>query len=91
VLLAERFQLLKKIASIGHQLLISTHSPAFLRVLKAHPATLYKEVRLVQFSAGGGTSVEGLHHYRDATKLLGQYEDDMHERWKPIIDGWDKN
>lgn len=89
VLLAERFQLLKKVAGAERQLLVSTHSPEFLRVLKAHPAALYKEVRLVQFAPGEGTSVHSLHHYREATQLLGQYEDEMHSHWEPVIKEWD--
>lgn len=89
LLLAARFELLKKVASEGRQLLASTHSPEFLRALKAHPTALYKEVRLVTFTPAEGTCVDGLHHYRDATKLIDDYLDEMHERWKPIVEGWD--
>jgi len=88
VLLAERFELLKKVASAGRQLLASTHSPEFLRALKAHPTSLFKEVRLVQFTPGKGTCVECLHHVGDAKKLLEKYLDDMHSRWEPIVKEW---
>jgi predicted ATPase len=88
VLLAGRFDLLKKIAANGRQILASTHSPEFLRVLKAHPTALYKDVRLVQFTAGSGTSIDGLEHYAEATKLLGKYQDEMHEQWEPVVKGW---
>ena len=88
ILLADRFQLLKRVASDDRQFLVSTHSPEFLRVLKAHPTELWKHVRLVQFTPGEGTTIDGLRHYRDATKLLGQYEDDMHNHWAPVIEGW---
>jgi predicted ATPase len=89
LLLAARFELLKKVASGGRQLLASTHSPEFLRALRAHPAALYKEVRLVRFTPAGGTCVDALHHYRDAAKLINDYLDDMHETWEPIVQQWD--
>jgi predicted ATPase len=91
VLLAGRFEMLKKIASTGHQILASTHSPEFLRVLRKHPVALYKDVRLVQFDEGAGTSVRDLRDFRDAARLLEQYQDEMHNRWEPIIENWDKN
>jgi len=90
VLLAERFLLLKTIASKGHQLLASTHSPEFLRALKRHPSELFKEVRLVQFDAATGTEVRSLVGFGEAKKLIDGYMDDMQERWGPIVKEWCK-
>lgn len=58
-LLAERFQALRMFAYgegglPGVQMLVATHSPEFMRALKAHPKSLCKEIRLVDFSPGSG-------------------------------------
>lgn len=90
VLLAERFKFLKNVASEKRQILASTHSPEFLRALKAHPKELYKETRVVEFKPSTGTWIEGLQHYRDATKLHEKYLDAMHEQWEPVIKKWDE-
>ncbi len=85
-LLAERFRLLRACAygDIGPsvQLLVATHSPEFLRAVKAHPTALWQELRIVRFEAGNGTLVSKLGHFRDATKLWEEYRDEMHARWE---------
>ncbi len=88
VLLAERFLLLKTVASKGHQVLASTHSPEFLRALKRHPSQVWKEVRLVEFDATGGTTVRSLYGMGEAKKLIDRYHDEMQERWGPAIKEW---
>ena len=92
-LLAERFQALKNFANgneglPGVQLLVATHSPEFLRAVKAHPQALWNEIRLVEFTPGAGTSVRDLEHYREAANLIEEYLVQVQERWKPIIDSW---
>jgi predicted ATPase len=92
-LLAERFQVLKRFAHgdggvPGVQLLVATHSPEFLRAVKAHPQALWNQIRLVEFTPGAGTSVRGLEHYREATNLIEQYLTQVHEKWGPIIESW---
>lgn len=91
VLLAERFSLLRKFASPERQVLVSTQSPEFLRALKAYPLVLYKQVRLVEFKGGEGTSVQSLRDFRDATKLLEKHLEEMHNHWEPIMKSWDLN
>jgi predicted ATPase len=93
LLLAARFKLLKQFAygEEGHsklQLLVATHSPEFLRALKAHPTALFKHVRVVEYHPGEGTKVRGLDHYREATKLIDDYLNDVHERWSAVVQGW---
>jgi predicted ATPase len=88
VLLAERFLLLKTIASKGRQILASTHSPEFLRALKRHPSELWKEVRLVEFSPAEGTTVRSLAGMGEAKKLIDKYYEDMQERWAPVVKAW---
>jgi predicted ATPase len=92
-LLAERFQALKNFAYgkagfPGVQLLVATHSPEFLRAVKAHPQALWNEIRLVEFAVGAGTSVMGLKNYPEAAHLIEEYLTQVHETWKPIIKGW---
>jgi predicted ATPase len=92
-LLAERFQVLKSFAYgtadlPGTQILLSTHSPEFLRAIKAHPKALWKELRIVDFSPGTGTCVKTVKHYPDVTKLLDNYLDEVHERWEPVVKSW---
>lgn len=91
ILLAERFQLLKKFATPQRQLLVSTQSPEFLRALKAHPLELYKQVRTVEFVPGTGTVVRRFHDFRDAKRLYEQTLDEMHAKWEPIVKNWDAN
>jgi len=86
-LLAERFQALKSF-SADMQMLVATHSPEFLRQLKAHPKALWKELRRVEFSPGTGTTVQEIATYPQVTHLLEQYLTDVHEKWKPIIEKW---
>jgi predicted ATPase len=93
LLLADRFKILKKVATgaAGQppcQILLATHSPEFLRAVKAHPTELWHELRLVQFSPTAGTSVTELSNYRQATKLIDKYLDEIHERWAPVVKGW---
>jgi predicted ATPase len=93
-LLAERFQLLKKFAypepgEPSVQLLVATHSPEFLRAVKAHPTALYKEIRCIKFEPGSGTFVERLQHYRDAAKLMEEYLEEVEKRWRPIVREWE--
>lgn len=91
-LLAERFQALKQFAygegNRAVQLLVATHSPEFLRAIKAHPTALWKEIRLVEFVAGQGTSVRGLANYPEAANLIEGYLTQVHERWKNVVAGW---
>jgi hypothetical protein len=92
-LLAERFQALKNFAYgtagfPGVQLLVATHSPEFLRAVKAHPQVLWKQIRLVDFASGAGTSVTGLRNYPEAAHLIEQYLTQVHETWNPIVEGW---
>jgi energy-coupling factor transporter ATP-binding protein EcfA2 len=86
-LLAERFQALKTF-SADMQMLVATHSPEFLRQLSAHPRALWKELRRVEFAAGAGTSVHEITAYPQVTHLIEKYLTDVHERWKPIVEGW---
>jgi predicted ATPase len=93
LLLADRFRLLKKFAYgeegvPGVQLLIATHSPEFLRQVSAHPTVLWKEIRLVDFTPGSGSSVRGLKTFHEACHLIGNYLDEIHERWKPTVQAW---
>ncbi len=91
-LLAERFQALKQFAyrtdNRAIQLLVATHSPEFLRAIKAHPTALWREIRLVDFVAGQGTSVRGLANYREAANLIEGYLTQVHESWKDVAEGW---
>lgn len=92
-LLAERFRLLKMFTEPGEgrpalQLLVATHSPEFLRAVKAHPTALFKQIRLVEFAPSAGTRVSGLPHYRDATRLIEEYLTQVDERWRPVVLGW---
>jgi predicted ATPase len=92
-LLAERFQVLKKFAYqenglLGVQLLVATHSPEFLRAVKAHPTALWKELRIVEFTPGAGTSVGKLSHYREAAHLISEYLTEVEERWGPVARAW---
>jgi len=92
-LLADRFRLLKKFASAGNagppvQLLVATHSPEFLRQVKAHPHALWREIRLVEFKPEIGTSVRRLSNYNQATHLIDEYLAEMHHRWEPVIQNW---
>lgn len=93
-LLADRFNALKEFTDSkqqGHpviQLLVATHSPEFLRALKAHPSALFREVRLVEFAPMTGSSVQGLTHYREATRLIEKYLENVEETWKPVIQSW---
>jgi len=92
-LLAERFQALKMFA-YGEQgrprvqILVATHSPEFLRALKAHPKALWKQLRIVKFSPGAGTSVKGISNYPEVTHLIEEYLTKVHEEWEPIVKGW---
>jgi predicted ATPase len=93
LLLAERFELLKKFARHEEglpavQLMVATHSPEFLRAVRDHPSALWGEIRLVEFTASGGTSVRGLRDFREAAHLLEGYLNDVHERWRPVIENW---
>lgn len=93
VLLAERFQLLKKFTCPQDgqplvQLLVATHSPEFLRAVKAHPLALHKEIRLAEFTPAAGTSVRALHDYREAARLLEEYLTEVHNRWAPVVRDW---
>lgn len=95
LLLAERFLLLKKFAypeegRPAAQLLIATHSPEFLRAVKAHPQALYREIRIVEFDPEDGTSVRYLNSFREAKSLIGQYLDEMNERWSPVLEEWEE-
>ena len=88
-LLADRFRLLKQFAypeneAPAVQLLVSTHSPEFLRQVKAHPHALWQELRIVEFDEESGTSVRGLHGYREAASLYGNHLDEIHERWSSL-------
>jgi predicted ATPase len=92
-LLAERFQALKAFAygtpdRPGVQILLSTHSPEFLRALKADPKALWKELRIVDFTKGTGTCVKTISNYPEVTKLIEKYLDEVHERWEPIVKSW---
>lgn len=94
-LLAERFQLLKHFAypAAGRpavQLLVATHSPEFLRAVKAYPLALRKEIRLVEFTKASGTSIKELSSFRDAGKLIEEYLVKIHETWEPILRDWAK-
>lgn len=92
-LLADRFKMLKKFTEEGQdwpaiQLLVATHSPEFLRAVKAHPTALWKEIRLVEFAQGSGTTVRGLRDFREACKLIEEYLTEVEEHWKPVVQGW---
>ncbi len=95
LLLAERFQLLKMFAYQeglpGVQLLVATHSPEFLRALRAHHSLLWEELRLVEFAPGSGTSVRRLADYREAANLFGKYMDEVQERWGRVVRDWRKD
>jgi len=92
-LLADRFQALKKFARReeglpGIQLLVATHSPEFMRAVRAHPTALWKELRLVSFTAQQGTSVRSLQHFRDATTLIEDYLNEVNRVWDPVVRAW---
>ncbi len=91
-LLADRFQALKEFAyrddGRAIQLLVATHSPEFLRAIKAHPQALWKEIRLVEFVEGQGTSVRGLASFREAANLIEQYLNQVQESWRRVAEGW---
>lgn len=94
LLLAERFSFLKKFVNPegGYpqpQLLISTHSPEFLRAVKAHPQALWNELRIVEFNQEQGTIVRGLTGYREAATLIEGYLNAVHERWGPLVREWE--
>lgn len=93
-LLAERFKALKSFAyrkdGRALQLLVSTHSPEFLRAVKAHPLALWRQIRLVEFTQGTGTTVKGLARYQEAAHLIDEYLEEMHERWKAVGESWDR-
>lgn len=89
-LLAHRFKILKTFAYGGgdlprSQIFVATHSPEFLRQLNAHKKDLMEELRCVEFSQGGGTSVKGISFYPQVGKLHEQYLDRVHEEWEPIV------
>lgn len=93
-LLGERFKVLKSFTRStgdrpGIQLFISTHSPEFLRAVKAHPTALWKEIRLVEFSQQDGSCIKMLSSYPAATKLIEQYHNEINERWNGILKDWD--
>jgi predicted ATPase len=92
LLMADRFRMLKEFATEGEQakvqLLVATHSPEFLRVIKAHPTELWKEIRLVDFAAGQGTAVRGLKNFHEAANLFEQYLEEVQKRWKLTADAW---
>lgn len=93
ILLAERFQVLKRFARAegglpAVQLMVATHSPEFLRAVHSHPSALWKEIRLAEFSASGGTSIRGLRDFREAGNLYEGYLEDMQDHWKPIVQNW---
>lgn len=95
LLLAERFLLLKKFAypdgdRPAAQLLVATHSPEFLRAVRAHPQALYREIRIVEFDPENGTSVRCLNSFREAKGLIGKYLDEMNEHWSSVIEAWDE-
>jgi len=76
--LGDRYQLLKKFAYPEEsrpsvQILVATHSRDFLRTLKTHPATLFPELRIVDFDLYSGTSVKKLSHYREVHNLFEKY------------------
>jgi len=56
--------------------------------VKAHPNVLWQEIRLVEFRPGQGSSVRGLANYREATHLIDDYLNEVHERWLPVIKNW---
>lgn len=91
-LLSNRFALLKRFAypqgdHPAVQLLLSTHSPEFLRAVKAHPQALWQELRIVEFSEREGTVVRSLKSFREAAHLYGDQLDAVHQRWAPLADG----
>ncbi len=93
LLLAERFEVLKKFARHEEglpavQIMVATHSPEFLRAVHSHPGALSKEIRLTEFTAGGGTSIRGLHDFREAANLHESYLNEMQNRWRPIVENW---
>ncbi len=93
LLLAERFEILKKFARHedglpGVQLLVATHSPEFLRAVHAHPGALWREIRLTEFTSAEGTSIRSLRDYREAANLHENYLIEMQNRWKPIVENW---
>lgn len=90
-LVADRFALLKKFAygDPPVQLLVSTHSPEFLRAVKAHPRALLRQIRVVSFTSGAGTSVRNLSREGEAAKLIEDYLNHVHECWEQMVKGWD--
>ena len=95
-LLADRFRVLKNFAYPKGdrppvQLLVATHSPEFLRAVRAHPQALWKEIRLVEFNPGTGTSVDRLKYFAEATKLIDKYLDLVHESWEPLLRDWEQS
>jgi predicted ATPase len=92
-LLGGRFRILKRfaygLAGLPQmQLLVATHSPEFLRALKAHPTALWKEIRIVSFAPGVGSSVRTLSNYREAANLFEEYLDKIQKQWEPIVKEW---
>lgn len=93
LLLADRFGFLKKVANgqAGRpavQVLIATHSPEFLRVVKAHPQALWNDLRLVSFAPQNGTAIVAPRTFHDVTGLLDQYLDETHAKWQPVLEAW---
>lgn len=92
-LLADRFRALKRFAYRedglpGIQLLIATHSPEFLRAIKAHPTALWKQIRLVEFDQAVGTQVRQIKDYQEAHKLIEKHLEEIHERWTGAVKSW---
>jgi predicted ATPase len=90
-LLCDRFLMLKRFSypegdRPAVQLLVSTHSPEFLRAIKAHPTALWRELRVVEFDEDTGTSVRKLSGYREAAHLYADHLDASHERWAPLAE-----
>jgi len=93
LLLAERFEVLKRFARAegglpAVQLMVATHSPEFLRAVHSHPGSLWREIRLAEFTADGGTSIRGLRDFREAANLHENYLIEMQKRWRPIVENW---
>jgi predicted ATPase len=93
LLLAERFEILKKFARAeggipAVQLMVATHSPEFLRAVHTHRGALWREIRLAEFTANRGTSIRGLRDFREAANLHENYLNEMQNRWRPIVENW---
>jgi len=77
-LIDERYKLLREFtepasaASPTAQILVSSHSSEFLRVLKKHQSE-FPMVRAVGFLPGQGTKIESLRGYKDAGNLLDHF------------------